>query len=200
VAEASTTSAQASELAQRSIKLLKQGEDSPDPAAKERLYREGLDLAQRAVAADDTNADAHFALFANLGRVMLAEGAVPNPFNLLRVNRELERTLELNPDHSDALAAQGGMYRQLPRLLGGSLTKAEHCLQRSIALDSNAVGARIELARTYQDMGEPERGVTLLRDAIVVAERAGKWRQIAEARRLLEEIQPVASLQLSAER
>lgn len=189
-AEASTTNPHAgADLAQRSLELLRLGEDSYDPAAKAEFYRQGLDLAKQAVAADDNNADAHFALFANMGRVMLADGATVNPLNLLRVNRELDRTLELDPHHSDALAAKGGLCRQLPRLLGGSLSKAERYLQEAIANDPDAVGARIELARTYKDMGKAAQGVEPLRIAVSIAERQGKTRQLYEARELLKNIE-----------
>jgi tetratricopeptide (TPR) repeat protein len=178
------------DLAKQSLKLLRRGEDSHDPAVKSRSYTEGLMLARQAVAADDENADAHFAVFANMGRLMLADGATPNPFNLLRVNRELDRTLELNPHHSDALASKGGLARQLPRLLGGSLTKAERYLREAIAVDPNAVGARIELARTYRDMGREADAVPLLEKAATIAQQQGKIRELGEARALLAQLQP----------
>jgi tetratricopeptide (TPR) repeat protein len=178
----------AQELATQAIAVLKRGEDARDDAAKIAAYREGLELARRAATADDSNADAHFAIFANQGRLMLLEGAAPNPLNLLKVNRELERCLELDPNHSDALAAQGGLYRQLPWLLGGNLDKAETALRRSIEIDPNAVGARIELALVYRDRGQPERGIELLERAIVLAEQMNKRRQLGEARRLLAEL------------
>jgi tetratricopeptide (TPR) repeat protein len=183
-----TDSAQA--LATRAIKCLRRGEDGASKQSRVAAFHEGVDLARRAVAADDRNADAHFALFANYGRLLLEEGTVPNPFNMVEVNRELDRALELNPNHVDALISKGGLYRQLPWLLGGSLKKAEACLTRAIELDANAVGGRIELAATYRDMGEPERGVPLLEKAIQVAQQVGKFRQLAEARALLHEIRP----------
>ena len=103
-------------------------------------------------------ADAHFALFANQGRVMELEGAVVSPFLVIEATRELNRTLELNPNHADALAAKGGIYRQLPWALGGSDKKAGEYLARSVELDyENACGARIELAELYRDAGQPER-------------------------------------------
>lgn len=174
-------------LAHRSIALLKKGEDLVDVAEKRRAYEEGLQLAEQAVLLDDDNADAHFARFANKGRLLLLDGATPNPFNLLRINRDLDRALELNPNHPDALAAKGGLYRQLPRLLGGDQAKAEQYLQRAIALEpEHAVGARVELAQLYFDRGQRERAVELLRLAIAIAERDGKMRQCNEARALLE--------------
>lgn len=175
-------------MARRALLCLQRGEDATDPAAKRRAYDEGLALARRAVALDDDNADAHFAVFGNEGRLMLLDGVTPNPISLLKVNSELERALEINPDHSDALAAKGGLYRQLPWVLGGSLSLAEECLTKAIARDPDAVGARIELAATYRDMGEPDRGLPLLDKAMVIAERQGKQRQLAEARTLLAQL------------
>ncbi|MFI5398170.1 MAG: tetratricopeptide repeat protein [Candidatus Binatia bacterium] len=179
----------AQDLAQRSLECLHRGEDALTKEGRLTAYREGFELAKRAVQADDRNADAHFACFANGGRVMLLEGKVANPVNLWTVNRELDRVLDLNPNHVDALAARGGMYRQLPWVLGGSLEKAADYLGRAVQLDpNNAVGARIELAETYRDMGHPERSVPLLETAMQVARRMGKLRQLQEARQLLTEL------------
>jgi tetratricopeptide (TPR) repeat protein len=180
---------QAQVLAARALRCLQRGEDATDPEAKRRAYDEGLALARQAVALDDDNADAHFAVFGNEGRLMLLDGVTPNPISLLKVNNELERALEINPNHADALAAKGGLYRQLPWALGGSLRLAEACLTKAIANDPNAVGARIELAATYRDMGHPDRGVPLLDTAMAIAEREGKQRQLAEARTLLSQLQ-----------
>ena len=174
-------------LAQHALDCLHGGEDVTTKEAKLAAYRDGLQWAERAVAADDNNADAHYARFANQGRIMQLEGAV-NPLSLLIVNRELERTLKLNPNHADALAARGGMYRQLPWALGGDLEKAADYLSRAVALDPDACGSRIELAETYRDMGHPERSVPLLEKAAEVAERMHKQRQLHQARELLTQL------------
>jgi tetratricopeptide (TPR) repeat protein len=187
-AAAAERSSVAHELTTQALECLRRGEDATDPEQKLAAYREGLALARQAVAIEETNADAHFAIFANMGRVMLLEGVTANPLSLFTVNRELDRVLEINPNHSDALGAKGGMYRQLPRLLGGSLTKAEDYLQRAIKNDPNAVGARIELAETYRDMGQPQRGMPLLHEAAELAQRLDKRRQLKDAQRLLAEM------------
>jgi tetratricopeptide (TPR) repeat protein len=178
----------AQDLASHAVACMKRGEDALSPEAKLAAYREGLGLAKRALAIDDQNADAHFALFATEGRIMLLEGVTPNPISLLKVNQELERCLQLNPNHSDALAAKGGLYRQLPWVLGGNLDKAEECLKRAIEIDPNAVGARIELARTYRDKGRTELCEPLLTKAAELAQRMNKERQLGEARQLLTEL------------
>lgn len=180
---------QAQTYAEQSLQYLHRGEDALESAQKMAAYQKGLELAARAISLDDDNADAHFAMFGNKGRILLLQGVGANPVSLLQVNRDLERALEINPEHADALAAKGGLYRQLPWLLGGSLSVAETCLTKAIAIDPDAVGARIELAATYRDMGHPERGLSLLQTAASIAERQGKERQLREARTLLRELQ-----------
>jgi tetratricopeptide (TPR) repeat protein len=177
-------------LAEQALDNLRRGEDATDRDQKMAFYQQGLSLANRAVALDDENADAHFAVFGNKGRILLLEGVGANPVSLLQVNRDLERALELNPNHADALTAKGGLYRQLPWLLGGSLSLAESCLTKAISLDPEAVSARIELGATYKEMGQPERSLPLLRKAAAIAERQGKQRQLREARELLQELSP----------
>lgn len=186
-AYASTPAEASRELSAAALALMTEAEDEFDDAVRVDKYRRGLELARRAVAADDLNADAHFAVFAATGRLMLIEGAALNPINLLKVNRELARALELDPDHADALAARGGMYRQLPRLLGGDLRRAEADLLRSIELHPDAVGARLELAQTYRDQGDVARGIPVLEEAVRYAEQKRLRRKLADARRLLEE-------------
>ncbi len=191
-AYANTRTDAARELTAHALDCLHRGEDATTNDAKMSAYREGLQWAERAVQADDGSADAHYARFANKGRIMILEGAV-NPLNLLAANRELDRVLQLNPNHSDALAARGGMYRQLPWVLGGSLEKAANYLTRAVTLDpEHACGARIELAETYRDMGYPERSIPLLEQAAQVAQRMGKQRQLREAQTLLAQLKPAA--------
>ena len=187
VAYASTKADASRRLSAESLTLMLQAEDEFDDTVRLSTYRRGLELARQAVAADDLNPDAHFALFASNGRIMLLEGAAANPINLLAINSELGRVLELDPNHVDALASRGGLYRQLPRLLGGSMDKAQADLTRAIELDPEAVGARMELAQAYRDLGEPARGVPLLETAVKCAEKRGMRRKLAEARRLLQE-------------
>lgn len=178
----------AEHFASEAMARLRRAEDAPTADVEMAAYREALEFARRAVAADERNADAHFAMFASEGSIMLRTGASVNPINLMKVNRELDRALELNPRHADALAAKGGLYRQLPWVLGGDLSKAEDCLTRAVALDPNAVTARIELAATYRDMGQPERGLPLVERALQIAEGQGRRRKTAEAQHLLEEL------------
>jgi tetratricopeptide (TPR) repeat protein len=175
-------------LAQGALDALHRGNDAAGKEGKLAAYREGLDLANQAIKADETNADAHFAAFANSGSIMGLESGPPNPLRLLTLTRELDRALELNPQHPDALAGKGRMYRQLPRLLGGNLEKAADYLSRAADLDPTDASMRIDLARTYRDLGRPERSIPLLDQAVQLATSQGKNDELAEAQHLLAEL------------
>jgi tetratricopeptide (TPR) repeat protein len=175
-------------LARRSIACVERGDEAQTAAAKLTAYREGEAFARQAIALDDRSAEAHFALFARSGRLLLTSSAVVGPFSVGRTTREFDRALELDPNYAEALAARGALYRQLPRLLGGNTEKAEWYLTRTIELDPNAVVARIELAKIYSDEGDAQGSVALLETAAGIAAREGKCRSFAKARVLLHEL------------
>lgn len=180
--------ARCAELTARAQKLLDTGEAATDKVEKLAAYKNARDLALEAVALDSSNADAHFVVFATEGRLQLMKGAVPNPISLYKVQGRLDQVLDLDPQHAGGLTAKGGLYRQLPWALGGNLEKAEAYLKRAIEQDPDAIGARIELAATYRDMGHLERCVPLLDEAIALAEQQGKPHRVAEARQVLESL------------
>lgn len=178
----------ATNLTRRSLECLRRGEGESTNDAKLASYREGLALAKRAITADDSNADAHFAAFANNGRILLIQGVSVNFMTLLNASHELDRALEINPNHADALGAKGGLYRQLPWMLGGNMKKAETYLSRAVELDPNTILPRIELAEIYRDLGQPERSVPLLEQAVDLGTRQNKPYRVSEARKLLSEL------------
>jgi len=176
--------ARGADLTAKALSLLDAAEAEPIKDRKIEAYKKCRDVAREAVALDETNADAHFILFATEGRLQLIKGAVPNPISLYKVQGRLDHVLELDPQHPAGLAAKGGMYRQLPWALGGDLDKAEQYLKRAIERDPNSIGARIELAATYRDMGRTDRCDALLEKAISIAQQQGKPHRIAEAEAL----------------
>lgn len=171
-----------------SFRLLEQAEESIDESTQTALYRRGLEAARRAVKIDPKSADAQFAYFGNWGRIMQRDGWMKNAFQLSELLGYLERAIELNPNHADALAARGGLYRQLPGLLGGDSAKAEEFLKRAIALDAGMSGGRLELAELYLADGRDDEGKQLVVDALRIARGTGKQRYVRRALALCEEI------------
>ncbi len=180
----------AADVIRESYRSLEIGEESDDEQTKLYWYGRGRDLAVSAVREDDGNAEAHFALFANWGRLLQTDGWLKNAYHLPALRRELDRTLDLDPNHPDALAAKGALYVELPRFLGGDVAKAEPFLVRAIELDPLAVGARLELADCYVYQSRQGAARDLATAARRLAVEQGKPHYVRRADALLAEIGP----------
>jgi len=176
-------------LAQQSLAECESGRQATDRAEREHRFVHGKELAQRAVALDDGSAEAHFALFCNQGEQMRLDGeSISDVLGLRSLIRELDRTLELEPNHPGALSAKGTFLVRLPRLLGGDVARGEAMLQRVITLDPTAVTARIGLARVCEYRGKRDEGVAYARRALQFAKELGRADKVAEAQAMLAEL------------
>jgi hypothetical protein len=122
----------------------------------------GMTLAEKAIAADERDALAHFATVCNLGKQMEAEGlSIGQLFSLRRLRREVDKTLELAPDDADALAAKGALLLRLPRWFGGDAAEAEVLLRRALRSEPDNGTARCYLAKALQARGATEEARAL---------------------------------------
>jgi tetratricopeptide (TPR) repeat protein len=152
-------------------------------------FDRGQALGERAVALDDLSPDAHFGLFCNLGELMRLDGeSITSVIGFRRMMAELDRTLELNPQYTDALAAKGTFLIRLPRLLGGDAQKGEAMLRQVIRMDPNAVSSRLMLAKTCEARGEREEALSFATRALQIAREQGRADKIAEAQATLSEL------------
>ena len=179
----------AASLAKQALADCEAGRQSPDRAERERLFVNGRDLAKQAIALDDASADAHFSLFCNQGEWMRLDGeSLKDVVGLRGLIRELDRTIELQPDHAGALSAKGTFLVRLPRLLGGDVDRGEAMLQKVITLDPTAVNARISLARVCEWRGKKDEGIEYARRALQFAKELGRADKVAEAQAMLAEL------------
>jgi len=164
-------------------------------AAKERAVRlahfqRSQALAERAVAADDQLADAHFALFCSLGEQMRIDGErFSSVFGFRRMMAALDRTLELNPGHLDALSSKATFLVRLPPFLGGDAAKGERMLRQVIRQDPKAVNARVTLAKVYEAKGDRERAIALASEALQLAHSEHRADLLPEAQATVAELQ-----------
>jgi tetratricopeptide (TPR) repeat protein len=163
--------------------------DAPSKDAKAKLAAEGLALAEKAVAEDDGDPKAHFAVFCNLGKQMEARGAgLRSLGDVRRLHREVDRTLELAPEWSDALLGKGSLLLDVPRMLGGDPKEGERLVREALRVDPRYVSARLTLARALKDRGAKAEARSEAESARADAEKKGDAEAAARARALLGEL------------
>jgi tetratricopeptide (TPR) repeat protein len=171
------------------------GRIATDRAIRAALYEKGQSLGEQAVAADEKSADAHFALFCNLGELMRIDGemSLSSVLGFRRMMKELDRALELKPDHLDALSARGTLLVRLPSLLGGDPEKGEQVLRQVIQREPEAVNARISLAKSYCKRGRHQDAVVLATEALTLAKAQQLDDFIPEASKVVAQLHTVGN-------
>jgi tetratricopeptide (TPR) repeat protein len=186
VADERDPRAQARELALQSFAEFQRAERLADGWSA--AYDRGIDLAERAIALDPRNADAHYALFVNLGRKSERTSTVAQARSIGRLKELLARALELDPGHAHAWEAEGEMLMRLPWLLGGSEPKGLEALEHAAELEPTWSKPPLRLAEHWWKEGERERARGLATKARDLARAESDSDNLGEAEALLREI------------
>ncbi|HXJ35321.1 MAG TPA: hypothetical protein VMS22_14910 [Candidatus Eisenbacteria bacterium] len=158
------------------------------PADKQKkidFLDKGVEMGEAAIAADDEDPRAHFALFCNLAKQCDMAGLSWRILGRLRrMQAEIDRAYELAPRDPDILVSRGELLRRLPGPLGGDKEKGERLLFLAVEIKPDHVAARLYLARALADDGAPEARAKAY-EALALAKKAGAVREQAEAQELL---------------
>jgi len=183
-----------SSLAKQALEACTKGRLATEREKRLAHFQQGQSLGERAVAADEGSADAHFALFCNLGELLRVDGeSLTSLFGLRRMMKELDRALELNPEYLEAISAKGTLLVKLPGILGGDVEKGEALLRQVISRAPKAVNARLALAKVRCEHGRHHEAVMLASDALAIAQKHNQADFIPEARAVLEQLQANAA-------
>lgn len=175
-------------LSKQALEACHQGRLAVDRATRLAHFQQGQTLGERAVAVDGGSADAHFSLFCNLGELLRIDGeSLTSIFGLRRMMSELDRALEINPAHIDALSAKGTLLVKLPRFLGGDSEKGEQLLQHVVKQAPRSVNARLALARVWCQQGRHDDALMLASEALALAEKHQRLDFIPEAHAILQQ-------------
>lgn len=182
-------------LAHGSITECYEGRVTQDRAGRVGHFEKGQALGEQAVALDDRSADAHFALFCNLGELMRIDGelSITSFMGFRRMTKELDRTLELAPDHLGALSAKGTFLLRLPSMLGGDREKGEKLLLYVLLKSPQSVNARLSLARSYCADGRHSEALSLASEALSLAQTLRMDDFAPEAAKVLAQLQTNAA-------
>ncbi|MBI3982846.1 MAG: hypothetical protein HY337_08030 [Gemmatimonadetes bacterium] len=187
VAADSTSALALWKAAGAAIDIAKQLTEASDRRASDSLYLLARRYAERAIAADSVDADAHFMLAQALGRLSRTRGGKQRVRYGRLIYDEAARALELNPDHDGAHHVIGAWHAEVKRLSGltrtfarlflggGFLGRAQwdsatvH-LERAVALRPAYVFHRLELAQIYLDRRRTEGAAEQLEQILTLPE------------------------------
>jgi tetratricopeptide (TPR) repeat protein len=113
------------------------------------LFTRAQTIAESLLKLNDCNADAHCWWAVARGRVGQTRGVMNSLFMVPELKRELNRTLELDPNNRTAYDVYGVMFYELPGIVGGDLNKSEEYLKKGIDIAPNYTLLRLDLAKVY---------------------------------------------------
>jgi tetratricopeptide (TPR) repeat protein len=166
------------------------GRRAKDADSRGTHFDRGRALAEKAVAEDDQSADAHFALFCNIGERMRANGTVSfSVFEYGSMMDALDETLALNPNHLDALSSKGTILIEVPGFLGGDDEKGEVMLRQVIQEEPESINARMVVARQCAERGDHQEAYELSKRALELAKEQQRDDLLPEAEETFSDIQ-----------
>jgi tetratricopeptide (TPR) repeat protein len=153
------------------------------------LYRRATSQAEQGLSRNPNSPGANFVYFAAKGRILLADGLTRNIFTLKQLERDhLDRAIELDPKYGNAIAAKGGIFLDLPVLLGGDPKQGLKLLQRANQLNPGGPGTRVSLARALARNGDVTEAAKQVRIAAHHACIQGRRKALDDALKLSEEL------------
>jgi len=179
----------AAELAAAGRRECDAGQVAPTRDERMQHYERGKALGEQAVALDDNSAAAHFTVFCNLGEMLRIDGEkITSLLGFREMMRQLDRTLELDPNYLDALSSKGVLLVKLPTLLGGDLPRGEALLERVVREDPSCITARLTLSELYNDRGNRDDAIALAAQARDLAHASQRVDKIAKAEAALDRL------------
>jgi len=116
------------------------------------------------------------------------ELSITSVMGFRRMMKELDRTLELAPDHLAALSAKGTFLLRLPSLLGGDKEKGEKLLLYVLLKAPQSVNARLALAKSYCANGRHSEALSLASEALDLAQAQRQDDFAPEAAKVLAQL------------
>ncbi|MFN0122856.1 MAG: TRAP transporter TatT component family protein [Blastocatellia bacterium] len=165
------------------------------PAGEKLGYFEGgVQAAQKAIQLNPNGVEGHFWLGVCYGGIAEVRSALRALSIVKKIRAEMETVLRLHDHYEDGSAylALGQMDTELPRLFGGSTTRAISYLEKGLAVAPKNTGIRLALAEAYRDAGRREDARRQLDEILqmpVNPARAKEQRSVQDkARRLLGKV------------
>jgi tetratricopeptide (TPR) repeat protein len=132
--------------------------DKAATAEKAPYFEKGIDVGQRAVAAEPNGVEGHFWLGVNYGGYSEQKGVFKALTTVGKIRAEMETVLKLNDRYQDggAYLALGEMDRQLPRIIGGNMNRSVQRLEQGLSVAPHNLEIKLALGQAYEEKGRKE--------------------------------------------
>jgi tetratricopeptide (TPR) repeat protein len=142
--------------------------DAAPAKAKLGYFERGIAHGERATALRPASPEGHFWLGANYGGWSELKGAFRALATVRKIRAEMETVVRIAPGYEDGRAylALGELDRQLPRLLGGSISRAILQLERGVRIAPHNLELRLALAVAYREAGRREEAQREAREVL----------------------------------
>ncbi len=154
-------------------------------AEREALFARAAGMAERAADLAPDEPDAHFEVARALGRLAQYRGVFQSLNLAAQVERALERTLELDPDHAAAWHARGLFHHDVPWIAGGRRGSVAPSFERAIALEPDEITHRLAFAQVLVDRDDAAAALVQLEVAVALPASTFLERKDLEAARAL---------------
>jgi len=152
------------------------------------FFEKGMNAGERAIAEQPNAVEGHFWLAANYGGYSEQKGVFKALTMVKKIRAEMETVLRLNDRYQDggAYLALGEMDRQLPRIIGGNMTRAIQRLEQGVSVAPNNLEMKLALGQAYQEKGRKEDARRLFQEIIQKQSSTQAERHVQEkAKRLI---------------
>lgn len=142
------------------------GEFQTNDDEKLKSYEKGKDASQKVIDLEPGVWDGWAWYANNLGRISQLKGVLKSLFLLDPFKKHIFQAEKLSPNNPFILDALGDMYRQLPWIAGGSMSKSKEYLEKAIKADPNYTLAKFDLAITLLEDGKKSQAENFLKEVV----------------------------------
>ena len=111
------------------------GDAYTDENKRRESYEQGAKVAQRALALEPSNAEAHYLYAANVGSAAQLQGMLASALTVNEIKSHVKRALATQSGLRTGVAYDGRDYEELPWFLGGDGEAALTHVQRAVTVD-----------------------------------------------------------------
>ena len=129
-------------------------------------FKKGSEVAQKAIKVDPSNPDTYFYYVANEASLAKFKGILGSFFLVKRIKKNVNKVLELDPNHTEGIAMKGAVLNSIPGIMGGDVKEAEKLIRKSLLLDPHLTSTKIFLAKNLFKQKQYEQAKTVLYEVL----------------------------------